>query len=201
MKTKIAILAVLALGVYSASAATLAYTEAGTEADSGGGYGVSAFDFTVSSTINVTDLGFYALSIGGGDTPHIYLWDVTTNTQLADSGSIGGSLSVGWHYTTLSTPVTLTPGDTYQVSAPIYFTPTYSDASSFSYGSEITSAGFYRSIGGFGGWTQGAVAPVAVTTNVPTGANFQYTTVPEPSVFGSILTGAAGLLMFRRRRA
>jgi len=194
------ILSALAVGVGAASASTLAYIEGGTEADSGGGYGVSAFNFTVNSTISVTDLGFFALSIGGGDTPHIYLWDVTTNTQLADTGSIGGSLSVGWHYVSLATPVTLTPGDTYQVSAPVYFTPTYADTSTFSYGSEIVSAGFYRSLGGFGGWTQADVASVAVTANVPTGANLQYAVVPEPSVFAAIAIGALGLLGIRRRR-
>ena len=47
---------------------TTAYVEGGTETDSGGGYGGGAFDFTVNASINVTQLGFYALSIGGGDT-------------------------------------------------------------------------------------------------------------------------------------
>ena|ERR1700736_3683544 len=198
--------AVAVIGIQAAQADTTGYIEGGTETNSGGGYGGGAFNFTVTTAIQVTQLGFFALSIGGGDTPHVYLWDVTTNTMLADSGNLQGTLTNGqWNYTTLATPVSLAPGDTYQVSAPCYFTPTYPDTTAFTFGPQITSGGFYNKGSGFGGWTQSAPYATAVATNVPTDANFRYvvSAVPEPSTVGLLVFGgisALGLTLRRRSR-
>jgi hypothetical protein len=179
----------------------VAYTEVGTRSDTAG-YGVAAFNFKASVQIEVTDLGFFSLNIGGGDTPTVRLWNVTTNSILATTPNLQPSLTGdGWYYYTLPTAVTLNTTDTYQVTAPIYWVPTYPAAGAFTYAPEIISPAFVNSGGGWGGWTQPA-APVASPEPgaVATGANFKYNVVPEPSAALFVLSGVGALLMFRRHR-
>ena len=197
----LSILSALSLGVGSASASVVAYTEAGAFSTPAG-YGGGGFNFTLSSSITITSLGFYALSIGDGDAPHVSLWNVTTSTLLTDSGNLRGTLTNDqWNYTTLGTPITLTPGDTYQVSAPAYFLNEYTNASGFSYGAEINAVGFVNKTGGWGGWSQAAPYTNSISTPAVS-ANFQYdvAVVPEPSVDAALLAGAAGLYLLCRRR-
>jgi len=200
MKRTLALLAALVLGAYSASATiTTAYIEGGTLTNGAQGLaatGLVGFNFTVNTDISVVSLGFFGDSLGGGDHPWSALYDTTTSTLLA---STTFSPANGWSYNSI-TPVTLTPGDTYQVSATAWWAPQYADASGFTFGPEINSVGF-TTPAGWSGWGSPAMATKSTTSTPQVEANLQYTTVPEPSVLASIVTGAIGLVLFRRRRA
>ena len=182
MKIKLAIfvtLAALSLGPGSASAATTAYTEAGAFSLSKGAFGGGGFSFKVYSPIRVTELGFYALSIGANADPHVYLWNVTTGKLLADSGSLQGHLKdEQWNYTILPTPITLTPGDTYQIASPAYFLKLYANPLEFGCGSEINAIGFVNNEGWKAGWSQAAPYTNA-TIAPPVSANFKYEPVSK----------------------
>lgn len=189
---------IMSASAVSVVAATIAYTEGGT-ANPLAAYGASGFQFGTTKTIEVTDLGFDALSIGGGDVPHVMLWDVTTSTKLADINT-GAPLTTGWHYFTVGTPITLTPAHTYQVAADIYWVPTYGSTGGFSFGPEITSPTFVKSSGGWSGWTGYDSAPLSTPDSaVATGANLIYNVVPEPTALA--LLPLLGLGMMRRRKA
>lgn len=114
---------------------TVAYTSTGTETDLGG-YGLSGIEFTLNMNINVTQLGFTALSLGGGDTPQVTVWQVGSGgalTQLYTTGNILGSVtstgqgtSTGaFSYVPVSSTLSLSSGDTYLVTAPAYWAATY----------------------------------------------------------------------------
>ena len=203
MKLKLAtlsILSALTLGVGSASASVVAYAEAGTLTDGAtgtGGTGLVGFNFTLTSTINVTALGFFGDQMGGGDTPWVALYDVTTSAQLAAITTFAPTN--GWQYLSLGTPVTLTMGDTYQVVATAYWSPKYAGTTGFTFGSEITSVGF-TSPTGWGGWGTPVEGTPSVASTPNITGNFQYEVVPEPSADAALLAGAAGLYLLRRRR-
>lgn len=194
-------LTVLALGLSVAAAAPIiAYTENAIADQDLAGYGVTAFNFKANTAIQVTDLGFFALSIGGGDAPTVALWNVTTNNQLAVTPSFVPGVVAGWNYYTLATAITLNTTDTYQVVAPIYWVPTYNSTAGFTFGSAITSPVFVKSAGGWGGWAQpGAPVTTIETSPFSTGANFKYDAVPEPSTYALLLMGLGAVLLYRRR--
>lgn len=178
-----------------ASAAVLAYQEAGTSTDFAA-QGLVGFNFTLDTPVSVTSLGFFGVSMGGADTPWVAIYDVTNSVQVA---SITTFLpSNGWQYISLSSPVVLTTGVTYQVVATAYWTPRYTDTASFTFGSEINPIGFTTPTG-WSGWGTPtmATAPIATTANVT--ANFQYDPVPEPSTIFLACGGLATALFFRRR--
>jgi len=65
---------------------TVAYTSTGTETDLGS-YGLSGIEFTLNMNINVTQLGFTALSLGGGDAPQVTVWQVGSGGALTQHGT------------------------------------------------------------------------------------------------------------------
>jgi hypothetical protein len=206
----------LACASPSLRADTIAFNENATADSTPSGTGLVAFEFTLNQTITVTQLGFYAQSIGGsGDTPHVSLIDLSLPlvagqpVVLADTGNINGSItnSLGWNYYSIA-PVVLTAGTTYAVSAPIYFAEQYNATTGFTLGSAIATSS-YDLDSGFSGWDNSDYNFASLSNSAPgafVGANFQYTvdstSVPEPSTYALLGAGLA-LLVFhlRRRRA
>lgn len=198
MKSKLAVLlsAVLLATLHPASAAVLAFQEAGTSQDLAG-QGISGFNFTLDTPISVTELGFYGVSMGGGDTPWVAIYDVTNNVQVASITNF--QPNNGWQYLSLGTPVVLSPGVTYQVVATAYWTPQYTDTNSFTFGAEINPIGFTTPPGAWGGWGTPSMATAPITTTANVTANFQYDPVPEPATVLLACGGLAATLIFRRR--
>lgn len=184
----------------AASGASVFYVEGGTSVDNAG-YGDVGFSFKVTTSVSVTELSFFGQSLGGGDTPHVQLWNDDTNALLGSVSWSGGGAGAGWNSITLLTPVVLVSGVTYQVQGNAYWTPIYTNTDSFTYGSEIdeSSVTLYHN-GGWGGWTPLAApssTPIA-GSSAPAFVNFTYTAVPEPS--GCLLAVLGGGLLLMRRR-
>lgn len=191
---------------------TIAFNENGAPDSTPSSAGLDAFQFTPTQDIVVTQLGFYAQSIGGGDTPQVSLIDVSggaTNppTLLAQYTNIVNNIAVspGWNYYTLSTPITLTAGGTYAVAAPVYFDEQYNSTSGFTFGSSISNPTFLH-IQGFSGWDNSSYDFTALANSSPgarLSANFTYTVavVPEPSTYVMLGAGMAVLLFGLRRRS
>ncbi|MBU0676843.1 MAG: PEP-CTERM sorting domain-containing protein [Verrucomicrobia bacterium] len=188
----VAVLLVIACG---SQADLIAYTEGGTSG-SDGGWKTVGFSFSVSTAIDVTQLGFFGESLGGGDTPNVYLHDVTGASTLRTASWIGGA-NAGWNYKAVTT-VTLSPGNVYQVSAPLYWTQVYDDTSGFSFAPEISLVNFYRD-DNVGGWTDDHITTVSTATPY-IGGNLQYTVVPEPSALGLLLLGGTVAMVSRLKR-
>jgi hypothetical protein len=199
-----------------------------------GAVGLVGFVFTLSQDIDLTQLGFYAQSIGGGDTPHVALLNITGGESnppdvIYDTGNLNnltnypaGLTNDAMNYYSVGTPIPLYTGQTYEITAPIYFAGEFADASTFSLASAIQTASF-DDIGleQWNGWdpnngsagqaydytaqapTANYTAPSSLSgTNVVVSASFQYTTVavPEPGAVIGILSGAGMLAAVRRRR-
>lgn len=192
-----ATLALFTLGLQTAKA-DLAFTEGGTSTAVGGN-GLVGFNFTLNNAIDVTQLGFFGLDLGG-DTPWVALYNVTTGTQLAAITTF--TPTPGWQYISLGSPVTLTVGSTYQVVATAYWSPRYADTASFTYGSAINPLGSTTATG-WGGWGTPVMATAGISANTDVTANFVYTlsSVPEPASY-AVITGIAilGIVLARRRR-
>ena len=108
------LLALLVFGV-AAQAAPVIYPigQADTSSFSNGGQvGPTSrgWDFVVSQPITVVELGVVA----GANIPiTMTLWDVTTQSMLAQTQVISDYFT--WEFAALTTPVVITPGDTYSV--------------------------------------------------------------------------------------
>jgi hypothetical protein len=216
----------------SSMADTIAYTypaaPSALENDTGG-TGMTGFEFTLNQNIDVTQLGFTALSLGGGDTPHVSLWSVGPGGALSlvyDTGNIlssvtstgQGSESAAFSYVSVGTPIALSSGSTYLVTAPSYWAANFpsssvTTASAFSSTSFVTDGGWsgswanssYAGFTGPGlGGTSGTLADFSTSsTPVTTEADFQYTVVaaPEPSTYLMFGLGLAALVIGIRRRS
>jgi len=196
-----------------------AYTTSGTETDEGA-YGLSGYEFTVNQNINLTALGFTALSLGGGDAPHVTLWNANAGvgslSQIYDTGNIitsvnstpantppGGAPS----FVSVGTPIELTVGNTYLITAPAYWVATF-NSSGITNGSAIgTSTFLTNGLGQWNGWPNTGytfstltAAPAGIT---PTTPNFEYTVVvvPEPATYAMFGLGFLVLVVAMRKRA
>ena len=188
-----------------------------------GGYGQSGFEFTPSENLDLTDLGFTALSLGGGDTPHVTLWNATAGLSslslMYDTGDILGSVTStgqGTHsgvpsFVSVGAPILLTAGNTYLITAPAYWESTF-PLGTIAIAPVYTSDQFLSD----GGWTNwdptntvynNASLVPANPSFTPTAANFEFTVptpppaAPEPSTYVLIGLGLAALVVIRRRRA
>jgi hypothetical protein len=205
---------------------TIAYTTSGTETDLGA-YGLSGFEFTLTSNIDVTALGFTALSIGGGDAPHVTLWNATAGlgalTQIYDTGNINGSVTSTGQGTGTGTPsfvsvgaipITLTVGQTYLVTAPAYWASTFNSTSGgTTVNSVFATSSFLTANSGWNGWPNSGYTfsnlTAAPAGSTPTVANLEFTTagvslpvsVPEPSTYISLGAGLLVLLIRLRRKS
>lgn len=219
----VSIMAFEFLGVVHAD--TPAYVATGTETDLGA-YGISGIEFTLNENIQITQLGFTALSLGGGDTPQVTVWQVGAGgalTQLYTTGNILGSVTSYPEgtgegtpsFVPVSTSLLLTAGNTYLVTAPAYWAATYDSGSiTTADGGVFNSTSFLTTgPGGWHDWSNSSYlggAPnvssfsLASGVSVPGEANFEFTTaevaVPEPSTYALIGGGMAALALMLRRR-
>jgi hypothetical protein len=213
----------LACASPSLRADTAAYVSTGTENDLGG-FGISGVEFTLNMNIDVTQLGYTPLSLGGGDAPSVTVWQVGAGgalTLLYNTGDILGSVSSTgqgtstgvFNYVPVSSTLTLTAGNTYLVSAPAYWAATYDSSGVTTAGGGVFSSTSFLKGGSWNGWDNSGYftgAPnisafgVASSPQTPSEANFQFTVdsvvVPEPSTYALLGAGFAFLVFHLRRR-
>lgn len=197
---RIALLAITGVLASLTAHADLMFVEGGTSADLAG-YGDVGMTFQVNTAITVTELSFYGVSLGGGDTPFAQLWDDDSNTQLGLVNWAAGEAVNGWNSKLLSTAVLLSPGVNYQIQAVAYWVPQYADDSGFTYAPEIDASSVtFKHDSGWGGW---AVLPAPTSADLaaaPSLVNLTFTAVPEPATAFLLLGGLLGLRFFRSRK-
>jgi hypothetical protein len=108
-----------------------------------GDYGIS---FKLNSDITVSELSFFALNLGGGDTPYVQLWNDDSDTLLADVKWDAGQSEAGWNSKKLQSPVTLKRGVTYQIQSSAYWVPTHTK-SDFGFSEVVESTTFHQTEG------------------------------------------------------
>jgi hypothetical protein len=196
MNVKLLMIAVAAFGLQSARA-DLIYVEGGSSANLAA-YGDSAIVFQVNTDVTVTELKFFGLSMGGGDTPWVQLWNDDTDTSLGIVNWAAGEAGAGWNTKALATAVDLNPGVTYQLQTVAYWVPQYTDDSGFTYGSAIDASSVtFKHDSGWGGWGVLGAPTSANSSAAPAAANLNYTIVPEPTTAMLSLLGLAGLMVRR----
>jgi len=196
------------------AADTVAYTTSGVQSDLAA-YGLSGFEFTVSQDINVTELGFTGISLGGGDAPHVTLFNASSGlgslTQMYDTGNILSSTTsygagtpgtAAPSYVSVGTPIELVTGQTYLITAPAYWAATYATGTVTPNSIFASSSFLTTGPGNWSGWANSGYNFSNLTAAVgaiPTEANFEYTVAPEPSTYIMLGLGLAALVVMRRR--
>ena len=188
-----------------AATAAVTVNTAGTPVTNTGDW-AAGWEFTVSTSIQVTHLGKFDYENNGIVGTDVGLYNRTTGgTLLATVSLVGASSEAAGaynaFYTALGASVTLTPGNTYVIAAvsdgpgeAIF----WDNDNNATYGAAIN---YSRGIA-----TSGASLPATWTSNSPAlagnsygylGGTFKFDTVPEPS---AALLGGLGLLALLRRR-
>ena len=191
--------------VTQASADTVAYTTVPTTETDLAAYGLSGILFTPTLNIDLTEVGFTAISLGGGDSPQVTLWSVnqSTNalTQVYTSGNINSSVTndqvydptgappqpvpTSSSYVSVGTPIELYAGQTYLISAPAYWAATYA-ASNVVTDPVLGDTSFVTTgPGNWSGWANSDYNLSALTTAsgsaIPAEANFMFNVDPNQS--------------------
>jgi hypothetical protein len=198
MKT---LLATAAIGLIGTSAfAQSLYTTTGS-ATNQGAFGDIGINFTVTSSVDVTSLSFFGVSLSGGDTPSVQLWNVDTSTVIASVAWDAGTATAGWNTISLDSNVTLTAGTNYQLQAIAYWAPVYDSASSFTYSSVVGSTSYSQTRAWYN-WAPLDAPSSGATTDYAAIANLTFSSVPEPSSF-ALIGGclALGCALTRRRNS
>jgi hypothetical protein len=207
-----------------ASADTIAYNVSGTQ-NNVPGFGLSGIEFTPTTNIAITQLGFTAISLGGGDSPHVSVWNasggltnLTSANEIYDTGNIlssvtnnqsanGGTIATVT-YVSVGTPIQLTAGTPYFISAPAYWVPQFAPGNvSVTDPSVLGNVSYDYITGGWqNSWANSAYNFANLGTNsetaITTTADFQYVaSAPEPASLGLIAVSSLGLLARHRRRS
>jgi hypothetical protein len=111
-------------------------------------YGDFGMSFKLNQDVSVTELSFFAQSLGGGDTPYVQLWDDDNNTLLASVSWSSGETEAGWNAKKLEAPIELKRGVNYQIQGSAYWVPTYIKRE-FLFNEVVESTKFYQDMG----WT------------------------------------------------
>lgn len=128
--------------------ATSLYTNESEPLENVAAYGDFGISFKLNADINVTELNFFAHSLGGGDTPYVQLWNDDEDTLLASATWSAGDLEAGWNAHKLKKAITLKRGVTYQIQSSAYWVPTYIKRE-FLFNEVVESSKFYQN----DGWT------------------------------------------------
>jgi PEP-CTERM motif len=207
--------AVVLISTITSQADTTAFDVNAAPDSTPGATGLVGFEFTLNQDIYLTQLGFYAQSINGGDAPHVALLDVTSGqinppTVLYDTGNLNtGSLVDGaMNYVSVLTPILLTMGNTYEITAPAYFAQQFDSTAGFSLGGAIQTISYEKG-DGWDGWDAGNGVPVqiydytdqsATSPGAYVSADFQYTPVPEPATYALLGIGGLTFTFLRIKR-
>ncbi len=165
------------------------------------GYGDVGISFTVKSAITVTELSFFGVSLGGGDTPYVQLWNDDTDTLLGQIIFATGEAKSGVNSKPLAEPVTLKPGVTYQLQSSAYWVPV-PEKTAFNYDPVIVSPIFHKT-GGWSGWAPPEAPSAGETAECAAVANLTFVSGPARSDSASLglpigLVLVAGLALGRR---
>lgn len=152
------------------------------------------WEFTLSSPVTVTSLGFYDFDDDGLVNDHdVSIWDSSANVVVSASVTTSGWSDAGYFWESV-TPVTLSAG-TYRIGAAIYGDDYYySGASSVITATPVTYSGGVYAVGSFD------YPDNLSSNNGRFGPNFTFTAVPEPATMLLLGTGLAVLTALRREK-
>jgi len=171
------------------------------------GHGNFGYSFTVGSQpIQVTSLGVWDESgTGLAESHQVNIWEAGVSVVSATVGSGSGpDLIDGFRYVDLNTPVTLTPGSTYFISA---FYPTATDSIALSQPPANVTLGTGLSLAdGTTPHFASDQSQVSYPDQAGPGAAFgyygpnaQFTVVPEPGATAAVAAlGLLGFALWRR---
>lgn len=164
-----------------------------------------------SSNISVTRLGYIDVGLNGLTDSHaVSLWNSTgtmLGTVTVQSGT-ASTLQANWRWENLSSPLTLSAGQTYRVGG----TTTAADAFTYANAGNVTVPNSVGGVLGGAGVLLSAASGdgrfIANPNTAPTSgwwvtsaANLDFTVVPEPSTWAMLAFGLTTLTIFRRRRS